>query len=168
MGPCRPPLRARPRRIGGNLRNPSLGTPAPLWLHQAPVLTGPRWWRCQNCRPLNCTWVKPEEASPRGRGLLRPGTTPQLPGCPLPTMIGCQVLAPAIGLAARPCWAHEHAVDPAGGNRWGRGQAEPESEVSWVCQDCAAHQRGKKKKNRLHSRQGTGLRTTPESTRGVQ
>ena len=29
----------------------------------------------------------------------------------------------------------------SGGNRWGRGQAEPESQESWVCQDCAAHRR---------------------------
>ena len=88
---------------------------------------------------LGNPWVKPEEASPKGRRLLRPRTPPQLLPCPLPTMIGCQVLAHAIGLAARLSWAHAHEVDPAGGNRWGRGQAEPESEVSWVCQDCAAH-----------------------------
>ena len=83
-----------------------------------------------------------------GRGLLRPGTPPQLTACPLPTMIGCQVLAPGIGLAVRPSWAHAHAVPhphPPGGNRWGRGQAAHES---WVCQDCAAHRRGKKKKKK--------------------
>ena len=48
----------------------------------------------------------------------------------------------------------------------GRGQAESESQGSWV--KIAQLTKREERKNRWHSRQGAGLRTASESTRGVQ
>ena len=55
---------------------------------------------------------------------------------------------------------------PCKNNRCGRGQAESESQGSWV--KIAQVTKREERINRWHSRQGTGLRTASESTRGVQ
>ena len=84
-------------------------------------------------------------------------------------MIGCQVSAPAIGLAARPSWAHARAMSPPHtptphkSSRCWRGQAESECQGSWV--KIAQLTKREDRKNRWHSRQGSGLRTASESTR---
>ena len=158
-GACRPGLKLPPgpsEAVPPSKAPPDWGSEKPFPGHSGTALAAPgpspyrSPWAAMPELPaahlhLNSPWVKSEEAGPREQCLLRPGTPLQLPACPLPRTIGCQVLTPAIGLAARPSSAHARAVAPSGGNCWGRSQAEPESEVSWVCQDCAAHQRGKKK-----------------------
>ena len=123
---------------------------------------------------LGSSKINPEESSLQGRGLLTSGAPPQLPlqACGLPPMIGCQVSAPAIGLAARPSWAHARAMSPPHtpsphkSSRCRRGQAESECQGSWV--KIAQLTKCEERKNRWHSRQGSGLRTASESTRGVQ
>jgi len=157
-GACRPGLKLPwpSEAVSPSKAPPDWGSEKPFPGHSGTALAAPgpspyrSPWAAMPELPaahlhLNSPWVKSEEAGPREQCLLRPGTPLQLPACPLPRTIGCQVLTPAIGLAARPSSAHARAVAPSGGNCWGRSQAEPESEVSWVCQDCAAHQRGKKK-----------------------
>ena len=63
-------------------------------------------------------------------------------------MIGCQVWAPAIWSVARPRWVQCAHGGTCGGKSWGCSQAEPESQGSWFCQDCAAYRRRGKQTNK--------------------
>lgn len=88
--------------------------------------------------PLGGPRVKPEATTPpraRGAAAAAPTGAPAATDDWLPGVGACKLIGreAELGACAR--------GSASGGNRWGRGQAEPASQGSWVRQDCAAHRR---------------------------
>lgn len=101
--------------------------------------------------PLGGPRVKPEATTPpraRGAAAAAPTGAPAATDDWLPGVGACKLIGreAELGACAR--------GSASGGNRWGRGQAEPASQGSWVRQDCAAHRRKQETDCTVSSAQG--------------
>ena len=119
---------------------------------------------------LGCPPVKPERKTPpqsRVGAVTAPTGAPATTDDWLPCVGACNLIGREAELGTGACDGPPAPhPSPCKNNRCGRGQAESESQGSWI--KVAQLTKREEKKNRWHSPQGTGLRTASESTRGVQ